>query len=174
MSLFVVDVESDGPAPGLYSMVSFGAVRVDEALETTFFGQVRPIAEKWVPGALAVSGITREDHQKYEPPSDVMDRFALWLKQNSKGRPVFLSDNPAFDWQFINYYFHAFTGENPFGFSGRRIGDLYCGLVKDMSANAEWKKFRKTRHTHHPVDDAKGNAEALLAFAKEHGLKLPE
>ncbi|HQP02825.1 MAG TPA: exonuclease, partial [Bacteroidia bacterium] len=28
------------------------------------------------------------------------------------------------------------------------------------------KLYRKTRHTHHPVDDAKGNAEALLQFRK--------
>ncbi len=172
MSLFVVDVESDGPAPGLYSMVSFGVARVDEALATTFYGQVRPISEKWVAEALAVSGISREEHRRYEDPKAVMERFAAWLKEHSKGRPVFVSDNPAFDWQFINYYFHAFTGGNPFGFSGRRIGDLYCGLVKNMFAGSEWKKLRKTEHTHHPVDDAKGNAEALLAFAGEYGLSL--
>ncbi len=174
MSLFVVDVESDGPAPGLYSMVSFGAIRVDEALATLFHGQVRPITEKWVPEALAVSAISREQHMRHEEPKVVMERFALWLKEHSKGRPVFVSDNPAFDWQFINYYFHAFGQGNPFGFSARRIGDIYSGLVKDMFASSEWKKLRKTTHTHRPVDDAKGNAEALLAFAKEHGLGLPK
>lgn len=147
MSLFVVDVESDGPASGLYSMVSFGVVRVDAALATKFHAQVRPISEKWSAEALAVSGITREEHLKYEDPGEVMGCFALWLKEHSKGRPVFLSDNPAFDWQFINYYFHAFSKGNPFGFSARRIGDLYCGLVKDMSAGSEWKKLRKTKHT---------------------------
>jgi len=47
MSLFVVDVEADGPCPGLYSMVSFGVVRVQEDLEKTptFFGQTAPITE---------------------------------------------------------------------------------------------------------------------------------
>ena len=49
------------------------------------------------------------------------------------GRNTGLADNFAFDWQFINYYFHRFLGRNPFGFSGRRIGDLYAGLVKDAS-----------------------------------------
>jgi hypothetical protein len=102
-----------------------------------------------------------------------MRAFAVWLTQHSKGRPVFVSDNVAFDWQFINYYLHKFTGSNPFGFSGRRIGDLYCGLVKDMGAGSAWKKLRKTPHTHNPVDDAKGNAEALVAIAKQHGLRLP-
>lgn len=43
----------------------------------------------------------------------------------------------------------------------------------DTFLNQEWKRlYRKTKHTHNPVDDAKGNAEALLAF-KEMGLKFP-
>jgi hypothetical protein len=33
------------------------------------------------------------------------------------------------------------------------------------------KRLRKTKHTHHPVDDAKGNAEALLKMMKQ-GLKI--
>jgi hypothetical protein len=104
-------------------------------------------------------------------PTEVMENFAAWLDQHSKGHPVFVSDNLAFDWQFINYYFHRFLGRNPFGFSGRRIGDLYAGLVKDASKATEWKKFRRTEHTHNPVDDARGNAEALKYF-KELGLRI--
>jgi hypothetical protein len=100
-----------------------------------------------------------------------MQDFADWLAARAKGRPVFVSDNVAFDWQFINYYFHRFIGRNPFGFSGRRIGDLYAGLVKDASKATEWKKYRVTAHTHNPVDDAKGNAEALKKF-REFGLKI--
>jgi hypothetical protein len=42
--------------------------------------------------------------------------------------------------------------------------------VKDTSKN--FKHLRKTAHTHHPVDDAKGNAEALLAMKNELGLKI--
>ena len=41
-----------------------------------------------------------------------------------------------------------------------------------MSKGTEWKQFRRTRHTHNPVDDAKGNAEALLHF-ETLGLVLP-
>jgi len=173
MSWFVVDVESDGPAPGLYSLVSFGAVKVDDTLATLFLGQVAPISDDWMPDALAISGISRQDHLRYPQPKETMEAFAAWLKKHSKGRPVFVSDNLAVDWQFINYYFHKFTGENPFGFSGRRIGDLYSGLVKDMFASSAWKNLRRTPHTHNPVDDAKGNAEALVAFSRQHGLRLP-
>jgi hypothetical protein len=170
MSWFVVDVESDGPVPGRYSMVSFGAVLVEPSLSQTFYGQTRPISDKFIPDALAVSGHSREQHLAFDDPAAVMARFRDWIAETSQGRPIFVSDNVAFDWQWINYYFHTTLGENPFGHSGRRIGDLYCGMVNDSFA--AWRHLRKTPHTHHPVDDAKGNAEAILAM-KEMGLKIP-
>ena len=170
MSFIVVDVESDGPIPSEFSMVCFGAVRLDERLESTFYGQTRPLSQRFLPEALAISGFSREQHEGFDEPQKVMQSFADWLDRVSRGRPVFVSDNLAFDWQFINYYFHRFLGRNPFGFSGRRIGDLYAGLMSDISKATEWKKFRMTRHTHNPVDDARGNAEAMLKF-RELGLK---
>ena len=173
MSYIVVDVEADGEIPHKYSMVCFGAVIVEPSLSKTFYGQTKPISEKFVPDALAVSGFSREQHLTFDEPEQVMEEFAAWLEQNSVGRPIFISDNLAFDWQWINWYFHWFVGKNPFGFSGRRIGDLYCGMKMDTGLNSEWKKlYRKTRHDHNPVNDAKGNAEALLSF-KRMGLKLP-
>ena len=171
MSYVIVDVEADGPIPAEFSMVCFGAVLFDEKLDQTFYGQTRPVSERFVPEALAVSGISREQHVGFDDPKPVMEKFAVWLKQHAQGRPVFVSDNVAFDWQFINYYFHRFTGNNPFGFSGRRIGDLYAGLVRDAANATEWKKYRVTKHTHNPVDDARGNAEALKKF-RELGLKI--
>jgi hypothetical protein len=44
MSFIVVDVEADGPMPGSFSMVSFGAVIVREGLNDTFYGKVSPIS----------------------------------------------------------------------------------------------------------------------------------
>jgi DNA polymerase III epsilon subunit-like protein len=170
MSLIVVDVEADGPVPPRYSMVSFGAVVVEPSLSRVFRGEVRPISERWLPESLAVSGVTRERHLEFGEPAEVMESFDRWVRESSKGRPVFCSDNLAFDWQFTNYYFHEFLGRNPFGWSGRRIGDLYCGMVKD--GHATWKHLRRTPHDHDPVNDARGNAEALLAMI-DMGLKLP-
>lgn len=171
MSLVIVDVEADGPVPGDYSMVCFGAVLFDERLDTTFYGKTRPISDRYLPDSLVVSGFSRKDHLAFGDPKQVMEAFASWIEGNSKGRAVFVSDNLAFDWQFINYYFHHFLGRNPFGFSGRRIGDLYAGLMKDAGKATEWKKYRSTPHTHNPVDDARGNAEALRKF-REFGLKI--
>lgn len=170
MSYFVVDVEADGPVPGLYSMVCFGAVKVTPELDKTFYGKTKPIATEWIPDALAVSGFSREQHETFDDPLVVMQEFEAWLKKNSVGSPILISDNNGFDASFVAYYFHKYLGRNPFGWSSRRIGDLYCGLQKD--SRAQWKhKLRKTKHTHHPVDDARGNAEAVLAL-KDLGIKF--
>jgi len=170
--MIIVDVESDGPCPVDYSMVCFGAVVVEDT-SRTFFGRTAPLpGAKWDPQALAVSGHTREEHLTFMHPETTMLGFEMWLTSLGKTKYQFISDNPAFDWQWINYYFHHFVGHNPFGFSARRIGDFYAGLVKNWRCANDWKSLRVTEHTHHPVDDAKGNAEALMAMAHKYSAKL--
>jgi len=170
MTYIMVDVETDGPTPADFSMICFGAVIVDDALDKTFYGQLRPVSEKWIPEGLQISGFTREQTLQFDDPKNVMGKFHNWIKLNSKDKPIFISDNNGFDWQFINYYFHHFLGENPFGHSSTNLGSLYKGLVKDTTKN--FKHLRKTTHTHNPVDDVIGNAEAVLNMKKELGLKI--
>ncbi len=169
MSNFVVDVEADGPVPGLYSMVSIGAVLLDNDLETTFYGQLKPISQDWVPEALAISGHSRLETLDFPEPAVTMELFAEWVEKHSKGRPIFWADNNGFDFAMVNYYFHAYLGKNPFGWSSQNINSLYKGIQNNMYAG--FGHLRKTKHTHHPVDDAKGNAEALLAMRAD-GLKI--
>ncbi|MGD0253296.1 MAG: exonuclease, partial [Verrucomicrobiota bacterium] len=80
-------------------MVCFGAVIFDDLLDKTFYGRTRPISERFGPEALAVSGFSREQHLGFEEPKTVMETFAAWLEKHAEGRPVFVSDNPAYDWQ---------------------------------------------------------------------------
>ena len=170
MSYIIVDIEADGPIPGDYSMICFGAVIVNENLDKSFYGKLKPISEKWNPDALAVSGFSREETLQFDNPMNVMLQFETWIKENSVGKPIFVSDNNGFDWMFICWYFHHFIGTNPFGFSSQNLGSLYKGMVKDTFKT--FKHLRKTEHTHNPVDDAKGNAEALLFMKNEMGLNI--
>lgn len=146
-----------------------GAVIVEPQLERTFYGKLKPISDEFVPEALQVSGFTREECLAFDEPKQVMESFEKWLAEQCSGRLFFVSDNNGFDWQFINWYFHHFLGKNPFGHSSTNLGSLYKGLQKDTFSN--FKHLRKTKHTHHPVDDARGNAEAFLQM-KEMGLKV--
>ena len=72
-----------------------------------------------------------------------------------------MSDNPAYDWQWIAGMFDRAGMDNPFGHSGRRISDFWAGLNRDWSDTQSWKQFRKTAHDHNPVHDAMGNVEAF-------------
>lgn len=170
MSIIMVDVEADGPIPGDFSMISFGAVLVDDQLDKTFYGQLKPISDVWRPDSLKVSGFTREQTLEFQDPKLVMQSFKEWLANNSQGRPLFYSDNNGFDWQFINWYFIHYLDDNPFGYSSTNLGSLYKGMVNDVFKS--FKHLRKSVHTHHPVDDARGNAEALLTMKNKMGLKL--
>ena len=42
---------------------------------------------------------------------------------------VFVGFNAPFDRSFVNYYFHLFTGGNPFGFTALDIKALYMGVT---------------------------------------------
>jgi len=170
MAYIMVDVESDGPIPGDYSMISFGAVKVGATLDKTFYGQLKPISDKFIPEALAVSGFSRQDTLAFAEPRKVMADFRDWIAEVCDDRPIFISDNNGFDWMFVCWYFHHFLGDNPFGFSSQNLGSIYKGMELDMFKN--FKHLRRTKHTHHPVDDAMGNAEALLTMKRDMGLKL--
>jgi DNA polymerase III epsilon subunit-like protein len=155
-----VDVESDGPCPGMHSLICFGAVIVEAGLQRTFYAELKPISEIYIPEALAISGFSREDTMKFPEPRDAMQNFEIWLEKNIGGRPIFWSDNNGYDFSFINYYFWQYLGRNPFGWSSANISSMYKGL--ERNPYTKFTHLRDTKHTHNPVDDAKGNAEALL------------
>ena len=174
----MVDVESDGPIPGDYSMIAVGAVVVEPDLSRTFRAYLRPISEKWDPEAIAVGGFTREQtmgeappYLNFAPPQRVMEEFAEWIRGIGVKRPIFIADNNGFDWSFVNWYFHHFTGSNPFGFSSQNLNSFYKGLTRDSFAS--FRHLRRTKHDHDPLNDAKGNAEALLHMAQEMGMRIP-
>jgi hypothetical protein len=158
----VFDVEADGPCPGLFNMISFGLVSLADP-EKSFLGKVAPIvASPGIPAARAVSGVAFSEQEAFPQPETVMLAAREWLAGLTGGkRAIFWSDNPAFDWQFWNWYCHRFLGDNPAGFSARRIGDLDAGRRREPLNTTAWKKRRETAHSHDPVDDARGNAEAL-------------
>ncbi|MCA9750308.1 MAG: hypothetical protein KC414_14455, partial [Romboutsia sp.] len=101
-SLIVVDVESDGQLISTNSLVCFGAVFLNDKLDNTFYGQTAPISKNYDKEALAISGFTREEHERFPLPETTMKEFHTWLKQFKN--PVLISDNNGYDASWINYY----------------------------------------------------------------------
>jgi len=165
----MVDVEADGPIPGKYSMIELGAVAVEPGLTRTFHGRLRPISNEYMPEALAVTGYTREQTLEFDEPLRVMTDFEKWIREVTPKRPIFISDNNGFDWMFVCWYLYTFLGRNPFGHSSQNLNSLYKGLTKNLFGS--FKHLRKTSHDHNPVNDAKGNAEALITLIEEYNLR---
>jgi hypothetical protein len=149
MTLVFVDCEATGGCPRTGKLTEFGAVEA-RSLQT-------------------FHGVIQETPRHIIPPDrmlDVFKRFEDWLGQFKL--PVkFVSDNPAWDYQWINDGFLTTLGRNPFGHSGRRIGDFYAGLTGDfLNSSREWKRLRVTPHDHNPVHDAMGNVEAFIRMLR--------
>lgn len=169
----MTDVESDGPCPGLYSMIEIGVVKVEEPLAEapTFYAQMCPDSPLFMQEALDVFGATREQTLKYPPPAKAMTDLEEWVNENNtSGRPQFISDNNGFDFQFVNYAMWKYLGRNVFGHSSTNLGSLYKGIKGDFFQSFKW--LRDTKHSHHPVDDSMGNAEALIKMRDKYGMRL--
>ena len=147
-NLIFVDCETSGPCIGKGDLTEFGAVAYPSM--ETFYGVLGYLSYPDSNGKIPLTD------------KEVFLKFDLWLKEQCGGyQPIFVSDNPAFDFPWINYHFYHLLGYNPFGWSARRIGDYYAGLCGNFRQKQHWKKLRITKHTHNPVDDAMGNAEAF-------------
>lgn len=170
-----IDVETAGPNPSTYSLLSIGACSIFEP-QKTFYIELKPINENRTPEAMAVGGLDWEElKEKGCHPKDAMTKFALWVREITEegNEPVFVAFNAPFDWMFINDYFHRFLGQNPFGHKALDIKAFYMGLH-----GAVWKETGM-RHisplylddqnlTHHALQDALDQAvifRKLLAEA---------
>ena len=163
------DGEMNGQIIGKHSMISFGMVLIEPGLNRTFYSEMSPISDDYIPEALAISGFTHEQTKLFEQPKIVMERAKNWLKENIKGKPIFWADNNGFDKSWWHWYAHTFLGSDPFGYSSRRIGDFICGLENDLRFT--WKKQRKTIHNHNALSDSIGNAEVLLSYFEKYKIK---
>lgn len=165
MSLIFVDCEAYGGCPGTGRLTEFGAVEFKS--RETFHGIVLITSPQPSNPAVPMPIDDLTDSVYYsEKAMPVFDAFARWLVRFGKGRHVMVSDNPAFDFQWINDGFLRTYGMNPFGHSARRISDFYAGLVGDFYETQHWKYLRQTPHDHNPVNDAMGNVEAFERLLK--------
>lgn len=177
-----VDIEADGPAPGPYSMISFGASvagRQDGASYTaadperdTFYRELRPISEAFVPEALAVSGLDRDRLvREGAEPAVAMAEFRAWVRQVSAGaQPVMCAYPASFDWTFLYWYLMTFGGDSPFGHSGcLDMKTLYAAKAR-VPLRAAVKRRMPAEllsdrpHTHHALDDAIEQAELMSSL----------
>jgi DNA polymerase III epsilon subunit-like protein len=176
---FSIDIETSGPNPGLYSLLTVGACLVDDPHRALYL-EVQPVTDVATPAALAITGLTLEELRgRGLPPERAMAAFAAWVEEQvpEGGRAIFVSFNAPFDWMFVCDYFHRYLGRNPFGHSAIDIKAVYMGLT-----GAPWTetsfRFVATRYgraeelTHHALADARDQAalfRSMLEESESHG-----
>lgn len=160
-----VDVETAGPNPSDYSLLTIGACTIAEP-QQTFYIELRPVNQKFVREALEVSRLSMERHfERGLAPKQALLQFEDWLKdQVPDGQnPIFVSFNAPFDWMFVNDYFHRFLGRNPFGHAALDIKSFYMALsgVRWAETSMQYVGARyldDQQLTHHALRDAMDQA----------------
>src|ERR1700677_5103810 len=112
----VVDCEARGTSPVHGVLTEFGAVHYET--RDTFHGRLFEATPDPENPAISIVG------ERVPTDADVAVRFAAWLRDHvGDGRPVFVSDNPAYDWQWIAGLFDPPGMATPFGDTPPRITD---------------------------------------------------
>ena len=187
---FSADVETDGPIPGPYSMLSFAIVyagRFDgtdfqrpERYEHTFYRELRPISAEFQEEAIRVNGLDRDRLvREGADPAIAMSQASEWIQGVAgSGCPALVAYPLSFDWTWLYWYFVRFGGgRSPFNHS--RCFDLKTAFavkahlpVSEASRSRIYPELRPERvHTHHALDDAIEQAEIFANVFEWEGTR---
>lgn len=174
----VVDVENNGPTPGLYSMLAIGAVATTKQGEvSTFYAKIKPLENasehhstmKWW---RSQPEAWREVCKDAEAPNKVILEFYDWINRLG-AEPVFVAHPIAVDYTFVSWYLYKFVNKNPFEQNKANIilsldirsfisGRFKRSLVESSRGNLPKSLLKNMpEHSHNALDDAKGYAVIL-------------
>jgi DNA polymerase III epsilon subunit-like protein len=125
-----VDIETSGPYPERYALLSIGACVVDDP-EEGFYVELKPSPPLPEASGLYASALSSERRSRHgQEPRRAMLAMALWIRRvvPSDRRPIMVAFNATYDWPFINHYFHESVGDNPLGRGAIDIRAFYMGL----------------------------------------------
>jgi hypothetical protein len=178
---FSADVETDGPIPGPYSMLSFALVfagRFDginfehpSSFETSLYLELKPISEMFQIEALQVNGLDRDRLAREGcNPEEAMTRANKWIQEFSgSGKPVIVSYPLSFDWSWLYWYFIRYCPEgSPFAhsrcFDIKTAFSVKAGIPIAQSGRSKllpWLRSSRL-HSHNALDDAIEQAEIFV------------
>jgi DNA polymerase III epsilon subunit-like protein len=169
-----VDIETAGPNPSQYSLLSIGACSVMDP-GNNFYIELQPVNDEMLPETYAVHRLSLDDLKSNGvPPLEAMARFDSWLNGvTPPGRkPVFVAFNAPFDWMFISDYFNRYLKFNPFGHAALDIKAFYMGLHrsswKDTAMNKVSEIYLDGKQiSHNALEDARDQAQIFSRLYTE-------
>lgn len=134
---FCIDVESSGPVPALYNLLSIGCVAISPgpplAPADELYLELRPIFPGFDPGAMQVNGLDRAALERDGlDPAEALRRLADFVRARlpENGRAIFVGHNAPFDWSMINFAYHHAGLPNPFGYSALDTKAMAMGALR--------------------------------------------
>jgi DNA polymerase III epsilon subunit-like protein len=176
-----VDVETAGPNPGTYALLSIGACVVGEP-ERGFYVELTPDKDAVLETSMAIGGLTMEYlAAEGVPPHTALLEFEQWLEREVPPghRAVFVGFNAPFDWMFVSDYFWRYLGRNPFGHSAVDVKAYYMGMTGSSWASTSLRHLSPLylggRHlSHNALGDARDQGEIFRALLTEAtALRVP-
>lgn len=157
----VIDVETSGPNPANYAMLSIGACTMTHPRQT-FYVELKPEPKHFTAEAMKISNLSLERLNKEgEEPKAAMLAFEKWLLEvvPPNHRAVFTAFNAPFDWMFVADYFFRYLNRNPFGHKALDIKAWYMGFKNTNWEDTSFKTIVETegfpsKLSHHALDDA--------------------
>jgi DNA polymerase III epsilon subunit-like protein len=163
-----VDVETAGPNPSQYSMISIGACLVDDP-DVGFYVELKPDRDAFVKRSLDIGGLSLEELAKTgTDPKAAMKQFEQWVESvTPEGHAaIFVGFNAPFDWMFVNDYFLRYLDRNPFGHSGIDIKAYYMGMTGSTWGRTSLRYLSPlyldgSKLSHNALGDAKDQAHVF-------------
>ena len=178
---FCIDIEANGPVPGLYDMVSLGATVVysDEnhtlQLGDDFYMELKPVAPRFDARAAAIHGLD-QSHLAIHGLSrgEAAATLASWVESQTRPNtePVFVGHNAPFDWSHVAYLYAEAEAPNPFGYKALDTKAFSAGVLNlhwlDTGKEILFERLGLPPEDHgqkHRADyDARVQAELLRAL----------
>lgn len=173
------DVETDGPIPGPYSMLSFAsaAYLADKTLVSTFTANLETLPGATAEGNTIAWWETQPEawaacRKDLQDPQKAMIAYVLWI-EGLPGRPVFVGYPAAFDFLFVYWYMIRFAGYSPFSHSALDIKTFAMAMLKkpyrgSTKRNMPRRWFDPLPHTHLALDDAIEQGALFCNMLQEH------
>jgi len=152
---FSVDIETDGPTPGTNSLLSIGAVALQNSspgeleMRSYFSVNVKPgpglVADPetkkfWDDNPAAYKELTKDRVS----PAQACKKFVDWvLKVSGESSPVFVAYPAGFDFSWIYYYLQTYCDKNPFKYECLDMKSF--GMALNSKNTALFQNSRKSK-----------------------------
>ena len=178
---FCVDIECNGPVPGLFAMVSLAAVVVAPDAEgrlhvgECLYLELKPDAPRHDARAASIHGLDQDRLAR-----EGLDRatfcaqLADWVRDHTVAgtEPVFVGHNAPFDWSFVAWNYAEVGRSNPFGYKALCTKAMATGVLgvhwldsnKEIIADRLPISKEDLSQKHRADYDAEYQAEILVAL----------